>query len=120
MTASTIAVALALAAPLHVTLAAPTHAPRVGTEWRYAVHATRAGKAVAARLTVQIVDPLGGAHAVTFGRTNRKLIRWPFRGIFRDFMIWPRSSRGIPLRLRVTVVAGGTRRVLTYAVLPRS
>ena len=64
--------ALLLAAPVahgretavKVTLTAPGHAPRIGQRWAYAVHATSGGKPVAARITAQIVDPIGGAHPV--------------------------------------------------------
>jgi hypothetical protein len=115
---ATVATVLALA-PLHVTLAAPTHTPRANVKWRYAVHATRAGRPVRARLTAQIVDPVGGVHPVLYANTRRKLVDWPFRGTFRDYVIWPGSSRGIPLTFRVTVVSGGAKRVLHYRVTPR-
>ena len=51
--------------------------------------------------------------------TRRKLVDWPFRGTFRDYVTWPGSSRGIPLTFRVTVVSGGAKRVLHYRVTPR-
>jgi hypothetical protein len=111
--------AVAVAAPLHVTLSAPTHTPKANVKWRYAVHATRAGKPVRARLTAQIVDPVGGVHPVLYANTKRRLVRWPFVGTFRDYVTWPGSSRGIPLTFRVTVVSGGTRRVLRYRVTAR-
>jgi hypothetical protein len=114
-----VAVVAAALAVLHVTLAAPTHTPRANVKWRYAVHATRAGKPVHARLTAQIVDPVGGVHAVLYANTKRELVDWPFRGTFRDYVTWPGSSRGIPLTFRVTVVYGGTKRVLRYRVTPR-
>jgi len=107
------------AAPLHATLTAPTHAPKVKTHWTYVVHASRGGKPVAARLTAQIVDPIGGAHPVQFGSTTKNITNWPFRGRFRDFIVWPASSRGIPLRLRLVVRAGTARRTIVYAVTPR-
>ena len=120
--------ALLLAAPaahgrataVKVTLTAPGHAPRIGQRWAYAVHATSGGKPVAGRITAQIVDPLGGAHAVNFGTTSKPIVNRPFTGVFRDFVLWPGSSRGIPLRFRVTVVAGGAKKVIDYPVTPRS
>jgi hypothetical protein len=112
--------ALVAGAPLKVTLKAPGHSPKVNKRWYYTVHATRAGKPVVARLTAQIVDPIGGVHPVEFGRSTKKIVRWRFRGTFRDFIIWPRSSRGIPLKLRLRVVAGSSRRVIVYRVVPRA
>jgi len=106
-------------APLTATLTAPGHSPRVSTHWNYTVHATRSGKPVSARLTAQIVDPFGGAHPVLLGLTTKKIVRLPFHGRFSDFIIWPRSSRGVPLELRLTVVAGSSRRVIVYSVTPK-
>ncbi len=109
-----------LAAILAVTFSAPGHAPRINTNWPYTVRATEQGKPVAARVTVQIVDPIGGAHAAAFDNTTKEIVNWPFRGVFRDYMVWPPESRGVPLTVRVTVVAGRQRRVLKYVVTPRS
>ncbi len=109
----------ALAAIL-VTVAAPGHAPRINTHWHYTVRATLNGKPVAGKLTEQIVDPIGGKHAVEFGTSTKKITNWPFNGVFRDFIIWPASARGIPLRLRVIVVVGTSRRVVDYAVTPHA
>ena len=105
---------------MKVTLTAPGHTPRIGKRWAYAVHATVGGKPVAGRITAQIVDPLGGTHPVDFGTTTKPIVNRPFTGVFRDFVLWPGDSRGIPLRFRVIVVAAGTRKVIDYAVTPRS
>lgn len=120
LTGVVVAAALASGAPLRATLKAPGHSPKVNTRWNYTVRATRAGKPVAARLTAQIVDPLGGVHPVELGLTTTKVVRRRFRGRFSDFVIWPRSSRGVPLKLRLIVTAGSSRRVITYPVLPRA
>jgi hypothetical protein len=114
------AAALAAGAPLRATLTAPGHSPKVSTRWSYTVRATRGGRPAAARLTAQILDPLGGVHPVELGLTTTKIVRRPFRGRFSDFVIWPRSSRGVPLKLRLIVTAGSSRRVITYAVVPRA
>ena len=37
-----------------------------------------------------------------------------------DFVIWPTSTRGIPLTLRITVHVGSIRKVLSYVVTPRA
>lgn len=110
----------AVVAALHVAFAAPGgHAPRVGTNWHYTVRATIAGRPARGRLTVQVVDPLGGVHGVQFGKTSRYVTRFPFRGVFRDFITWPKESRGIPVKLRITVFVGKARKVVQYAVTPR-
>ena len=105
---------------LKVTLTAPGHTPQVGKRWSYAVHATAGGKPVAGRITAQIVDPIGGTHPVDFGTTKKPIVNRPFTGVFRDFVLWPGDSRGIPLRFRVIVVAAGTRKVIDYAVTSHS
>jgi hypothetical protein len=102
-----------------VTLTPSTHTPKVEARWPYTVRATLGRTPVAARITVQIVDPIGGAHAVEYGDTTRKIVNRPFRGVFRDFVRWPPESRGIPLTFRATVVAAGAKRVLSYRVTPR-
>src|SRR5438552_15151377 len=65
----TVAGALLVAA-VQVTFSAPGHTPKIKTRWYYVVRATQGGEPVAARLTAQIVDPIGGAHPLTFGTTR--------------------------------------------------
>jgi hypothetical protein len=113
-------VAALAAAPVQVSLAAPGHAPKINTHWNYVVRATSGGKPVAAKLTAQIVDPIGGTHPVEFGANTKKIVNWPFRGVFRDYIIWPASSRGIPLRLRLVVRVGTTSKVIVYPVTPHA
>ena len=105
--------------PANVALTAPTHTPKIKTRWYYTVRATQAGKPVAGRLTAQIVDPIGASHPVQYGTSTKNLTNWAFTGRFRDFIIWPASSRGIPLVLRVVVKVGAARRTVSYAVTPR-
>jgi hypothetical protein len=107
-------------AAVKVTLDAPGHSAKIGQRWTYAVRATSAGKPVAGKLTVEIVDPLGGAHPVDFAATKKPIVNRPFKGVFRDYVLWPAEARGFPLTLRVTVVAGGVRKVIRYTVTPRS
>ena len=104
---------------LRATLKAGSHHPRAGTKWRYSVKATRGGKPIAARVTVQVVDPTGTAHAVEYDATKRKIVNRRFVGVFRDYVTWPATSRGFPLRLRVTVRAGSAVRTLSYRVVAR-
>jgi hypothetical protein len=101
-------------------LSAPTHRPRVGPRWWYVVRAADSrGRPLRARLTVQVLDPLGTAHTAEVGTTTRKLLNFPFTGRYRDFAEWPAASRGYRLTLRVVVKAGGSSRTLTYWVRPR-
>jgi hypothetical protein len=108
------------AAPLRVAVTAPGHTPKVSTHWNYTVRVTRGGKPVAGRISEQIVDPIGGKHPVEFGTSTKPITNWPFKGVFRDFIVWPASSRGVPLKFRVIVVVGKIRRVVDYAVTPRA
>jgi len=111
---------LLVAAPApRIALHAPGHAPKVNTHWNYSVTVTRSGKAAAATITAQIVDPIGGVHAVQFGLTTKNVNAFPFKGTFHDFVIWPAESRGIPLTFRLTVKSGTTRKVIAYPVTPR-
>jgi predicted lipoprotein with Yx(FWY)xxD motif len=101
-------------------LSAPTHRPKANTKWFYTLLVTDlTGKPLRARITVQIVDPLGTAHPVQYANTKKNLTDWPINGRFRDYVIWPKSSAvGVTLTLRVTVKAGTGKRVLTYPVSP--
>ena len=118
------ALAVALVS-LTLTFSAHGHAPRIGQSseigphWPYTVKVTRGGKPVAARLTMQILDPLGGVHAVDKGPTTEPITNLRIRGVYRDYMVFPPESRGVPLTIRVIAVSGGTRKVLVYVVTPR-
>ena len=108
-------------APLKATLSGPSHSPKINKRWYYVVKVTQSGKPARVKITAQIVDPLGGTHPVEFGPTTKKIINWPITGTYRDYIIWPTSSRGIPLKLRITLVgAHDTRAVVSYAVVPRA
>jgi hypothetical protein len=110
---------LAAAPVAKITLSAPGHSPKVNTHWNYSVTVKRAGKPSAATITAQIVDPIGGVHLVQYGNTKRNVKAFPFKGTFRDFVIWTADSRGIPLTFRLTVNSGTTRKVIDYPVTPR-
>jgi len=103
---------------MQATLTAAGHSPKIGAHWPYSVHATTGGKPAAAKLTVQIVDPLGGHHPVGFGAKKGNVTNVAFKGTFSDFVVWPQSSSGVPLTFEVTVVSGKTKRVLDYKVTP--
>lgn len=108
------------AAPFKATLRAPSHTPKANTKWRYSIRATdRLGTPIRATVTVQIIDPAGTAHPVLFDDTKRPIVRFAFKGLFRDFVVWPASSRGFRLVFRATVRANGGKVVLRYWVRPR-
>ena len=75
-------------------------APGVKTEVLDLDLKTRGGKPVRATITTQIVDPVGGVHAVEFGDTHRFVTNRLFRGVFRDFIRFPRETRGRRLTVR--------------------
>ena len=105
--------------PLHATLTGPTHSPRINKRWYYVVKVTQNGKPAHVKMTAQIVDPIGGVHPVEFGPTTKKIVNWPIIGMYRDYIIWPPDSKGIPLKLRITLVGThGARAVVSYAVVP--
>jgi hypothetical protein len=103
------------------TFNAPTHTPRVNAKWFYTVRATDVnGKPLKATITAQIVDPLGGMHAVEYGCCKRRFVtNRPLTGVFRDYVQFPPESQGFKLTFRVIVKALGGRRVLTYWVKSR-
>jgi hypothetical protein len=109
-------------AAFKATLTAPTHHAKAGTKWFYTVRVTDlTGKPIRARISVQIVDPLGSVHPVQYANTKKNLTNWPINGHFRDYIIWPRSSAiGISLTLRVIVRTAKGKLSLAYSVSPRA
>ncbi len=109
----------ATAKTVKATLAAAGHAPKINVRWRYTVRVTAGGKPAAAKITVQIVDPTGHAHPVQLGTSKKNVTNHAFRGTFSDFVVWPASARGVPLKLRATVRVASTKKVLSYRLTPR-
>lgn len=120
-----VAVPVAFAsAPFEATITTPGRTPKISTKWYYVIHAVDLkGKPIAARLTMQIKDPVGGVHYVQFAATKKNIVDRPFTGRFRDYIIWPPSSKLADaiggLVLRATVKAKGAKIVLNYRVKPR-
>jgi hypothetical protein len=106
------------------TLTTAGHTPKVLKTWKYSVRVTDpAGHPIAARITSQIVDPLGTAHLVEFDGTGRNpyVKDYRFFGNFCDSVLWPKSSAvGVTLRFQVVIVTAVGRKVLSYPVTPRS
>jgi len=111
---------LALAAtPFKATLTAGTHHPAINTRWPYAVKVVDArGGALRAKISVAVVDPIGGVHPTQYYLGTKYVTNIPFRGTFRDAVRWPPESKGYPLTFRVTITVGTTVRVLKYVVVP--
>ncbi len=108
------------AAPLTVTFHAPGHAPRVNQRWPWSVTASSGGKPVAGTVTAQVVDPVGGVHAVEYGGVAKKFVtNVKFKGRFADFVLFPPISRGIKVTFRVTVKTALGTRVFKYWVQAR-
>ena len=105
---------------LTVTLTGSGHSPKISVHWPYAVHVSINGKPAPARITAQIVDPTGGAHPVQFGTSTRNITNYKIKGVFHDFIVWPASARGVPLKLRITVVTTAGRKVVSYSVVPHA
>ena len=102
------------------TLTAPTHAPKVNVHWPYQVTvADLKGKPLAGKVSVAIVDPVGGVHPVQFGANTKYVTNVTFKGVFRDYVIWPpESAVGVVLKFRVTVKTAKGTAVLVYPVTP--
>ena len=117
ITASALAVT---ATSFKVTLHAGTHHPAINTRWPYSVRVVDAkGHPLRARISVAVVDPIGGVHPTLFYVSDTKYVtNIPFKGTFRDAVKWPPESKGYPLTFRVTVKVGTLKRVLKYLVTP--
>lgn len=120
MLAALAAAAILTAAPVKVAVTATGHTPPVGKRLNYAVSVKVGGKPVKALLTEQIVDPIGGVHPVTYGTTKKVIKNWRFTGVFRDFILWPASARGVPVTWRFVVVVGKTKRIVNYKITPKA
>jgi hypothetical protein len=103
-----------------VRLRAPTHSPKINAKWRYVVKLVdRRRRPVAGKITVQIVDPLGTAHAAQYDETKQNIVNRPFKGVFRDYVEFPSDARGFRLTFRVRVRVAKSRLEITYPVTPR-
>lgn len=91
-----------------VTLAAPTHRPKVDAPWPIVIQARGPdGRPLRSEVRYQFL--FGGS--VVARRSHYR-----FKGTFRDTLSWPANSVGAPLTFRAVVTTPlGTRR-LDYAV----
>ncbi|HEU0303412.1 MAG TPA: hypothetical protein VFR32_02410 [Gaiellaceae bacterium] len=117
---------------IKATLKAPSTQPKVNVKWPYSIKVTDLkGRAVSARLTAVVIDPLGTVHPMDYGPTGppnpgppKPITNRPFKGTFRDYIIFPPDARlantlgGLTLRWTVKAkIAGKTyTKVLKRAV----
>ncbi len=95
------------AGPIKVTISAPAK-PKVNVPWAYSVKVVDAkGKPVAAKLSMVVIDPVGGVHPVEFFKKKPTVTNYPINGTFSDKIIWPPASVGYVLKLKATARAGG-------------
>ncbi len=111
----------AAAVPPRVVFHAATHTPKVNARWPWSVVVTTpAGKPLAGRISVAIVDPLGTVHPVDYGCCDGKFItNVKFKGRFADYVKFPLTSKAFRLTLRVTVHSSLGTRVVKYWVTAR-
>jgi hypothetical protein len=131
-----LAVPLAGAATgIKATLKAPATEPNVNVKWPYSIKVTNLqGKAMRATLTAVVIDPLGTVHPIDYGPTGppnpgppKPIKNWPFKGTFRDYIIFPPDSRlaaqfgGLKLRWTVKAKIGGKTytKILKRLVKPK-
>jgi hypothetical protein len=97
----------------------PAH-PKASVNLPYSVTATdSSGKRVSGKLTVQIVDPLGNAHAVTYDNTKRPIKNFPFHGAFHDYLAFPKDAVGYPLTVRAKVTSAQGDGTATFRATPK-
>jgi hypothetical protein len=105
------------AGQVKATLYAPTRTPKANVKWPYRVVVTDTkGRKLAGKITVEIVDPLGQAHAATYDDTTKPITNMPFRGQFRDYVEYPIDSRGYTLTFRVIAKTPKGTVTITYPV----
>jgi hypothetical protein len=106
---------------IKATLKAPKAEPKIDVKWHYSIKATDLkGKPISAKLTARVIDPLGTSHPIDWGPTGpgtgrkpKPITNWPFKGTFRDYIIFPPDSRlasqfgGLKLRWTVKAKLGG-------------
>ena len=100
-----------------VVIKGPTARPKAGANWAYSVTALDStGKRVSGELTVQIVDPLGRAHSVTYDNTKNPVMNFPFHGAFHDYLQFPKDAVGFPLTVRAKVASAQGKGTGTFGV----
>jgi hypothetical protein len=117
---------------IKATLKAPSTQPKVNVKWPYSIKVTDLkGTAISAKLTAVVIDPLGTVHPMDYGPTGppnpgprKPITNWPFKGTFRDYIIFPPDARlantlgGLTLRWTVKAkIAGKTYKKILKRVV---
>jgi hypothetical protein len=119
---------------IKATLKAPATEPKINVKWPYSIKVTdRMGTHLRATVTAVVIDPLGTVHPVLYGPTGppkpgpgKPVTNWPFKGTFRDYMIFPPDARlatplgGVTVRWTVKAKIGGKtyKKILKRLVKP--
>jgi hypothetical protein len=112
--------ATVIAGQVKAVLYAPTRTPKANAKWRYRVVVTDTkGRRLGGKITVQIVDPLGRAHVVTYDDTTKPIANMSFDGRFRDYVEYPADARGFTLTFRVIAKTAKGSVTITYPVRPK-
>ncbi len=86
----------------------------MNARWPWSIRVTKTGgKLLPATISVAIVDPVGGVHAVEYDCCKKKFItNVKIKGTFHDWVRYPLAGKGFRLTFRVTVkTALGTKAV---------
>jgi hypothetical protein len=111
--------ATATTGSVKATLVAPTRHPKVNASWHYRVRVSDThGHPLGGRITVQIVDPLGQAHAVDYDDTKKPVTKMRFHGTFQDDVQYPPDAKGYTLTFRVIAKTPKGTVTITYPVTP--
>jgi hypothetical protein len=101
-----------------VTIAAPTHHPRVKAPWPVTVRVTNsAGHPVAATLTMRILYGGSPVGKVDFGRVYHIVGSWKEKK--GQEITWPVASRGQSLQFQAIVKSQGMTVKRTWAITAR-
>ena len=82
------------------TLVAPTHAPKAGAAWRYAIYVRSLPDGNPIQASAKRFVLLNGRKIDTVGWNK-------FRGVFRQNYVWPSEDRGKALAFHVEVTGPG-------------
>jgi hypothetical protein len=90
-------------------IAAPTHSPKAGAPWKYAIYVRSLPDGNPIQATVKRFVLLNGRKIDTIGWDK-------FRGVFRQTYVWPRVDRGKALVFRAEVTGPGGVKRLDYPI----
>ena len=90
-------------------ISAPTHTPRAGAPWRYAIYVRSLPDGNPIQASVKRFVLLNGRRIDTIGWNK-------FRGVYRQTYFWPRVDRGKGLVFRAEVAGPGGVKRLNYPI----